>query len=422
MSSEKTKNEFFKAIIGGRKNDDSLIDDNESSALRHVDARADGLGLFRGLGAKSAIESALSGITHQKSVSDKSAEKPNHAIFEAALGGRMSNSHFKDISGAWATKEAVGLTGSLGLHRNSGAKAAWESAYQNNTLGVARALGLLEGLGAKSALQEALLGITKEKSIFDEITKKQIKDISGVSAHKDAVGLTGSLGLYGNSGARAAWENTSQNNTLGAARALGLLEGSGAKSALQRALLGITEQKSIFDEIAKKQNILDGMQKKDVFRIDPELFRGPPLPVILPNPIHETNDRLESVEQKLEAMVDVMERSARIATDLQQAAAGFIEKFETSARQTEGFARIAILLSLMSFLFTFGAFAYTEFYKGPKDAAYQAAMIKDIRQELAANREANLVGAQQVADSILASEKRAEEIINASSAKAKKKN
>jgi hypothetical protein len=90
MSSEKTKNEFFKAIIGGRKNDDSLLDDSEASALRHVDARADGLGLFRGLDAKSAIESALSGITFQKSVSDKSAEKPNHAIFEAALGERHS--------------------------------------------------------------------------------------------------------------------------------------------------------------------------------------------------------------------------------------------------------------------------------------------------------------------------------------------
>jgi hypothetical protein len=220
--------------------------------------------------------------------------------------------------------------------------------------------------------------------------------------------------------ALAAARDKDMRDVVARATGLRLVENLGTKSALESALSGIKMQKSVLDEIAKHPRIRDQMQEAHSFRPDPEIFRMSQLPPMPPNPIYETNERLESVEQKLEAMLDVMERSASIATNLQSAAAGFIVEFQTSAAKTERGARTAIYLSALAVFVTLGQIAYTEFYKGPKDAAYQAAMITGIRRELAANREANLAGARQIADTFLATEKRAEATIKASKAQSGK--
>jgi hypothetical protein len=187
--------------------------------------------------------------------------------------------------------------------------------------------------------------------------------------------------------------------------------------ALERAIGNIANQKSMFDDYIKKDSLAEQVKRSNRLDIDPEIITRPFLPPIPPNPVHETNEHLESVVLKLNAMVDFMERSTMIATDLQVAAASFIGEFQDTARKTDHGARIAIGLSAIAVLIALCQIFYAELYKGPKEATSQAAMIAGIKKELAANREASLAGARQVADAIAALEEKSKAAAIANKAK-----
>lgn len=76
-----------------------------------------------------------------------------------------------------------------------------------------------------------------------------------------------------------------------------------------------------------------------------------------PNPIHETNEKLEHISQRFEAMLQIMANASEIATRIQSHADNFITQFDEASRKTDASAKKAIGVAFAAILITiFAAF------------------------------------------------------------------
>lgn len=75
---------------------------------------------------------------------------------------------------------------------------------------------------------------------------------------------------------------------------------------------------------------------------------APVMPKLPPNPVVETNRKLEDIETKFEEMLAVMGSAAQIATDIQSHAVQFLEKFDKASEQTDHAARSAIRIAVLA--------------------------------------------------------------------------
>ena len=135
-----------------------------------------------------------------------------------------------------------------------------------------------------------------------------------------------------------------------------------------------------------------------------------------PNPIHETNEKLEYISQRFEAMLQIMANASEIATRIQSHADNFISQFEDASRKTDASAKKAIWVAVAAILITIGAALVPIFIPdkvapeiralsaqisenstaeqrllaawGRDSATANVALSEDIVRELRANREA----------------------------------
>lgn len=114
---------------------------------------------------------------------------------------------------------------------------------------------------------------------------------------------------------------------------------SEAKSIIRRA----KEQRALIDDIydgsSSEKYLKDKVSKKEQ-----HLSASPPYI----NPVYETNDKLASIEQRFEKMLEVMVTAASIGNTIQANAASFIEKFEIASQQTDASARQAIRIGIIA--------------------------------------------------------------------------
>jgi len=104
-------------------------------------------------------------------------------------------------------------------------------------------------------------------------------------------------------------------------------------------------------QIGTQEDLLARMRAPTSLAMD-DLYRAPVLPEMPRNPIHETNDRLERIEQQFASMQEVAVQGAQIATSLQAYAADFLSKFEKAAKDTERSARKAVTVSIVAIILT----------------------------------------------------------------------
>jgi len=135
---------------------------------------------------------------------------------------------------------------------------------------------------------------------------------------------------------------------------------------------------------------------------------------IPPNPIHETNDRLERIEQRFEQILDVAANGAAIATGLQEHAAEFLVKFEKAATDNDRSAARAIRLGAIAVIIALAMplaqILYTKLWCVPQDSASMEAVIMDMQTEMTTLRHTQIEAADRIAAAL---ERSDQQMVNA---------
>lgn len=132
------------------------------------------------------------------------------------------------------------------------------------------------------------------------------------------------------------------------------------------------------------------------------LFRHTPIR----NPVHETNDHLGDMNQRLDNLIGFGENALGIMNGLQIASAEFLEKFSTEAHNTSKAAKSAIFVAGIAVLISVLQIFYTEFWRVPQDAAaMEAALVQvssefDVMQTLQETTSAEIAAAVSASDDI----------------------
>lgn len=168
-------------------------------------------------------------------------------------------------------------------------------------------------------------------------------------------------------------------------KSLGLSVGEGSKL------------KHLADQIGGQQSAIESMRvaKREMPRI-PEL---PPIPQ---NPIHETNRRLERIEERFEQMQGIAVNAAEIATGLQGAAAEFLQKFEKAATDNDRAAGRAIWIGVVAVVIAVAMPAaqiiYSEYRREANNGAEIQASLESVQDELATMRAAQAEASNRLTD------------------------
>ncbi|MDM7850419.1 hypothetical protein [Pseudochrobactrum kiredjianiae] len=114
------------------------------------------------------------------------------------------------------------------------------------------------------------------------------------------------------------------------------------------------ETKSIISKAKEQKVLIDGISdgsdsekylNDKVLKKEQHLSASPPY---TNHPAHQTNDKLASIDQRFEKMLEVMLKAASIGNDIQANAASFIDKFEVASQKTDTSARTAIRIGIIA--------------------------------------------------------------------------
>jgi hypothetical protein len=154
-------------------------------------------------------------------------------------------------------------------------------------------------------------------------------------------------------------------------------------STLNKSLGGLLSSKnsgirSVSEDLLKQSKGLESnySTKASVFETMPKFLTPPP------NPVHETNDRLGDITERLQNLVGFGENALQIMNGLQVAAAEFLENFSTEAEKNSKAANKAIWVGIFAILFSVAQIGYTEFWRVPQDTAAMNAALASVRGEI----------------------------------------
>jgi hypothetical protein len=155
----------------------------------------------------------------------------------------------------------------------------------------------------------------------------------------------------------------------------------------------------VMKQIGDQQRSIDALRlPSPSIEIKPPEMRDLHIP---PNPIHETNARLERIEQRFEQILDVAANGAAIATGLQAHAAEFLVKFEKAATDNDRSAARAIRLGsiavIIALAMPLAQILYTELWRVPQDSASMETVITDMQTEMTTLRQNQIEAADRIA-------------------------
>lgn len=139
--------------------------------------------------------------------------------------------------------------------------------------------------------------------------------------------------------------------------------------------------RSVSEDLLKQSEGLENLYgtRSGIWGPSPATLKPIDLP---PNPIHETNERLGDMTERLENLVGFGENALRIMNGLQVASAEFLENFSKEAEKNSKAANKAILVGIFAIIFSVAQIAYTEYWRVPQDSAAMDAALTTIRGEI----------------------------------------
>jgi hypothetical protein len=190
-----------------------------------------------------------------------------------------------------------------------------------------------------------------------------------------------------------------------------LLSASGAVGSMMKALGEDSAASKLSRQIADQYRALAALNSDTdlALRFDPP---RPPTTLIrdIPNPLHETNERLANIEDRFDRMEAIAIDGAKIATSLQATALDFLVKFETAASNNDRAARRAIRLGIIATIIAvampMAQIIYTEFWRVPADADAMQASIVQMKREITNLQETQREVADQISKSLSQSDAR----------------
>lgn len=256
--------------------------------------------------------------------------------------------------------------------------------------------------------------MTEDKRMDQEPAKKAV-DLADVlgnalgtaggteAATASAIGAFADLGRYGSIQDR-------MNSVMGIAGIGSTLSGVAEQIAQQQRALESMEHIPSLENHRYDFNSLGSFEPPHV----PEPLRIPELH-IPPNPIHETNNRLERIEERFEQMQDVATDAAKIVTGLQASAAEFLVKFDTGLAKFESAASsndktshrvlwIGVIAIAAAVAMPLLQIIYSAYTAEPDSAPEFRAAILKMQEELVALRQSQADASDRLTDALAASD------------------
>ena len=115
--------------------------------------------------------------------------------------------------------------------------------------------------------------------------------------------------------------------------------------------------RSVSEDLLKQSEGLESLYgtRSGIWGPSPAVLKPIDIP---PNPIHETNERLGDMTERLENLVGFGENALRIMNGLQVASAEFLENFSKEAEKNSKAANKAILVGIFAIVFSVAQIAY----------------------------------------------------------------
>ena len=175
---------------------------------------------------------------------------------------------------------------------------------------------------------------------------------------------------------------------------------AGEDSAIGRVAKQIADQQRAIE--AMRPHIPENLAKPEPPRLpNIEQIKFPP------NPILETNERLERIEERFEQMQGIATDAAQIANGLQGAAAEFLQKFEKAAADNDRTAGRAIWIGVVAVIIAIAMPAvqigYSEFRRTPDNGPETKSAIENLQAEVAGLRAAQAEASAQLGEIISSS-------------------
>ncbi len=127
------------------------------------------------------------------------------------------------------------------------------------------------------------------------------------------------------------------------------------------------------------------------------------------NPIHETNERLQRIEERFSRMQEIATDAAKIATGLQAAAAEFLQKFEKAASENDRTAGRAIWIGVAAVIIAVAMpaiqIAYSEFRREPNYGPDIQATFNQVQAELSRLQDAQASTADRLSEALASSDR-----------------
>jgi hypothetical protein len=128
-----------------------------------------------------------------------------------------------------------------------------------------------------------------------------------------------------------------------------------------------------------------------------------------PSRMHETNERLESIEERFDRVEAIAVDSAKIASNLQKTALKFLVKFEEAATANDRSARRALRIGALALLLAVVTpvmqIAYDRFWRVPGDEAAMQARVEQLKGEIASLQQTQQATAKQISEALSRSDK-----------------
>lgn len=160
-------------------------------------------------------------------------------------------------------------------------------------------------------------------------------------------------------------------------------------------------------QIADQERNIEAMRShipENLARREPQPWRDIANIKFPANPVLETNERLERIEQRFEQMQGIAADAAQIANGLQAAAAEFLQKFEAAAADNDRTAARAIRIGVFAVIIAIAMPAvqigYSELRRMPDSGPEIQSSLAEVRTELTNLREAQVAASVQIEEAI----------------------
>lgn len=189
---------------------------------------------------------------------------------------------------------------------------------------------------------------------------------------------------------------------------IGRLTKIGGLDSMTKLSRQLAEQQKTLDAFARPKYLeaFDGMAAATPKTREYTTRELPSIPQlhIPPNPIHETNRRLATIEERFDKMQEIAAQGAQIATSLQVSAAEFLAKFDDVASKNDKTAgravKIAIAAAIMAAVVPIGQTLYSEIWKARSDAVEMQKIVSELKAELGTLRDAQKQTAERFGEVI----------------------